>query len=470
LPVAKRVDTPVESGFRPARTDRYRVLVVDDRPDIRMLVRARLGMLHDIEIVGEGSNGAEALILVSALAPDVVVLDLEMPVMRGDEAIPQMRVLAPGVRILLFTGAEPDVLAAISEDATPDEVVTKGGPLTELVDKVRLLLEMEPHDVLRVELGTIPLDLAVTAFDTWVGLNMRILDSLARGDELVKDQLAGATPEELQALVGVYAHLGDNLQKAAREEAHEVVPIIHLLRTTAAAARRALVAINDTDLQDFYKAWNYSVPAGAVAALAEMRQQLIDGLPTSSADENDTEGGAQVGRAPAPDAQPNDEGKEARADRRAAGVDRAAAAEDRAAGFADRRTGALSRTAGNDQLRREIARARDTGSPLAVISLGVGQAASADASVDLLMVAVSAVLHQQLRDFDLVVRQTSGEFLCVLPGLDLQGAAQCMGQLGGVLAAAPGMPPVTSGIAVLQDDDSPESLVGRAVQERQAGH
>ena len=45
----------------------HRVLIVDDRPEIRLLLGARLRMLYDVEIVGEASNGAEALILVSAL-------------------------------------------------------------------------------------------------------------------------------------------------------------------------------------------------------------------------------------------------------------------------------------------------------------------------------------------------------------------------------------------------------------------
>lgn len=267
-----------------AVSDPHRVLVVDDRPDIRLLVRTRLLMLDDIDVVGEASNGEEALVLVSALAPDAVVLDLEMPVMRGDEAIPLMRELAPGMRILLFTGADQSVLESITEEAQPDALVGKGRSLTELVDQLRALLEMGPHDVLRVVLGTIPLDQAVSAFDTWVGLNVRILDSLDRGVELDRDQLGGATLEELRALMGLYAHLGDNLQRAARKKADVVDPIIHTLRSTGAAARRALLAFEGIDLHAFYTAWNYDVPDEALSALSEMREQLLEALPASSAE------------------------------------------------------------------------------------------------------------------------------------------------------------------------------------------
>lgn len=244
-------------------------------------------MLDDIEVVGEATNGAEALVLVSALAPEAVVLDLEMPVMRGDEAMPQMRELAPGMRILLYTSAEQHVLDGFSEAAQPDAIVRKGGSLTHLVDQLQALLAMGPHDVLRVVLGTIPLRHAVTFFDTWVGLNVRIVESLARGDELVLAQLGGATMEELRALIGVYAHLGDQLQRAVREHAEDVELIIHLLRTTAAAARRALLALNETRLHDFHSAWNFDVPADAVTALGEMRGRLMEALPASSA-ETDT--------------------------------------------------------------------------------------------------------------------------------------------------------------------------------------
>ncbi len=265
----------------------HRVLIVDDVPEIRVMIRTRLRLLDDVEVVGEASNGAEALTLVAALAPAVVVLDLEMPVMRGDQAIPRMRELAPGMGILLYTGAKPQAIASIPEDARPDVVVRKGGPLTELVDQVRALLEKGPYDVLRLVLGAVPLQQAVTAFDTWVGLNVRVLEALARDDAMVRDQLSGASLEELQALMGIYAHMGDSLQKAAREGSTDVVLIIHLLRTTGAAARRALVAFNHVHLPDFYAAWEYELPEAAATALGTMRDRLMDVLPASSADETD---------------------------------------------------------------------------------------------------------------------------------------------------------------------------------------
>jgi DNA-binding NarL/FixJ family response regulator len=125
----------------------YRVLIVDDRPDVRGLLRARLNSELDIEVVGEASNGEEAVRLTRALAPSAVVLDLDMPVMRGDEAIPLMHEAAPGMGILLYTGAAQIVLA---KGAAPDAIVGKGAPLTEVVAQLRALLERTPSDVLQL--------------------------------------------------------------------------------------------------------------------------------------------------------------------------------------------------------------------------------------------------------------------------------------------------------------------------------
>ena len=426
-------------------------------------------MLDDIEVVGEASNGEEALVLVSALAPDAVVLDLEMPVMRGDDAIPLMRELAPGMRILLYTGADQSVLETIGEDAQPDALVGKGKPLTELVDRLRALLQMGPHDVLRVVLGTISLDKAVTAFDTWVGLNVRILDSLDRGDGLDRDQLGGATLEELRALIGIYAHLGDNLQRAAREEADVVDPIIHTLRSTGAAARRALLAFEGIDLHAFYSAWNYDVPEEALSVLSEMREQLLEALPASSAEE-----------ATDPGSGASDEASAAR-DTEAASSDRAAAASDRAAAAIDRKMAAQLRTAasldaltkaylrgpGHVELEREIVRARRTGQSLVLAFIDVdGLKAVNDthghAAGDQLLADVAGALRDQSRDYDVIVRHGGDEFLFALPGMTMDQARERMDVVKAALAASPNQWSISAGLAVLEDDDTLETLIERA--------
>lgn len=257
----------------------YRVLVVDDSPDIRQLVCVRLGFEDDIEVVGQASNGEEAVRLVKTHAPSAVVIDLEMPVMRGDEAIPLLRAVAPGMGIVLYTAA---VDVELEEDAVPDAFVAKGVPLDQLLLKVRAVLEQTPFEVLRLELGPVPLMHAVTAFDTWTGLNVRVLEALHRGEALGEHHLSGATREELEALVSVYAHLGHNLRKAARAGADDFRPVLHVFRSTGVLARRALLAFNNHRLPAFWAAWGYTVPPDAVTALALMRERLMEVLPSST--------------------------------------------------------------------------------------------------------------------------------------------------------------------------------------------
>ena len=267
----------------PVETPTYRVLLVDDRPEVRLLLRRRLEFEPDIEVVGDASNGAEGVRMVRALAPSAVILDLEMPVMRGDQAIPLMREVAPGMGILLYTAADSPALA---EGAEPDAIVAKGVPFSVLMTKLRTMLEASPFDVMRLELGTLPLQHAITAFDTWTGLNMRVLEALERGDVLVGDQLSGATAEQLEALMGIYAHIGHNLQKAARAGQDDVTPVIHLFRGTGVLARNALLAFNDHRLPGFWKAWGYDVPGDAVTALDLMRDRLIEVLPASTGEDD----------------------------------------------------------------------------------------------------------------------------------------------------------------------------------------
>lgn len=127
-----------------AAQPRHRVLIVDDRAEIRLLLRHRLRFVDDMQVVGEASNGREALDLVKTLAPDAIVLDLEMPVMRGDEAIPLIRAVSPNVRIIMYSGTSRSSLHGMTSEAEPDCFVEKGSPLSELVAQIRFVLGGSP--------------------------------------------------------------------------------------------------------------------------------------------------------------------------------------------------------------------------------------------------------------------------------------------------------------------------------------
>ena len=100
--------------------DKVRILIVDDHAVVRQGLITFLELQDEIEVVGEASNGKEALEKVQQLEPDVVLMDLVMPVMDGLTAIKQIKQLRPSTEIIALTSFADDdkVFTAIRSGAT----------------------------------------------------------------------------------------------------------------------------------------------------------------------------------------------------------------------------------------------------------------------------------------------------------------------------------------------------------------
>lgn len=94
----------------PERPEKIRVIIADDHPIVRSGLRLMLGMEDGIELVGEAADGSAALQLIGSLQPDVVLMDLRMPVMDGLEAIERIRTQWPQIAIIVLTTYDEDDL------------------------------------------------------------------------------------------------------------------------------------------------------------------------------------------------------------------------------------------------------------------------------------------------------------------------------------------------------------------------
>lgn len=102
-----------------------RVVIADDDEDIRVLLRLWVPKRTSANVVGEAADGNEALELWTALRPDVIVLDQEMPGVTGAEAARRIKDEDPTMRVIIFTGKKRHGLRDLERDHPDVEVLSK---------------------------------------------------------------------------------------------------------------------------------------------------------------------------------------------------------------------------------------------------------------------------------------------------------------------------------------------------------
>ena len=187
-------------------TPAIRILIADDHPLVREGLAAVLEHESDLEVVGQAGDGIEAVALARRLAPDVILMDLQMPRMDGVAAIKQIKQEAPAIAVIILTtydtddyifhGIEAGARGYLLKDSSPDEVVrairavSRGESLIEPRVASRLLDRLSQYPVApRHEAGLTPREVEVLNLMAKGAVNKQIAGQLLIGESTVKTHI-----------------------------------------------------------------------------------------------------------------------------------------------------------------------------------------------------------------------------------------------------------------------------------------
>lgn len=124
-----------------------RVLLADDVAEMRNIVRRALEATGAFSVVGEASNGQEAVDLASALGPDLIVLDLAMPVMDGLAALPELRDAAPDALVVVLSGMEAERMAPLARAKGASAFMPKGLAPSAIAEQLLAFLRQDTVEI-----------------------------------------------------------------------------------------------------------------------------------------------------------------------------------------------------------------------------------------------------------------------------------------------------------------------------------
>ncbi|MGE0542602.1 MAG: response regulator [Dehalococcoidia bacterium] len=122
-----------------------RIVVVDDHPVVRQGLRAALRVIPGLDVAGEAPDGREAVALVSSVQPDIVLMDLVMPVMDGVTATEAIKRADPHIRVIALTTFSEAELVLGALQAGADGFLLKDVEIGELSDVIRAVHSGRPY-------------------------------------------------------------------------------------------------------------------------------------------------------------------------------------------------------------------------------------------------------------------------------------------------------------------------------------
>ena len=201
-----------------------RILIADDHSLVRMGLASLLGEKAGFAVVGEASNGKEAIEAAKKLKPDVVVMDLMMPVCNGAEATAAIHIAAPEVKVMILTtfGTANDIALALNNGASG--AVMKSVTNDELVDAIRRVAVGER--VVSPEIERMMAE--VEPLSELSQRQLQILDSITRGLSNAEISVQyGISPESVKThMTKLFAKIG----ASNRAEAASIALRRHLLK------------------------------------------------------------------------------------------------------------------------------------------------------------------------------------------------------------------------------------------------
>jgi DNA-binding NarL/FixJ family response regulator len=173
-----------------------RIVLADDHPVVRAGLKALIGTIDDLEVVGEAADGEAAVREVQLLKPDVVLMDVRMPGVDGIEATRRIRAMVPGTAVLMLTMYDDDATVFTAMQAGAQGYLLKGAEQDEITAAIKAVVAGQaifgPGVAARVLAHfAAPPPAAVAVFPELTDREREILDLLARGSR------TGAIAQEL---------------------------------------------------------------------------------------------------------------------------------------------------------------------------------------------------------------------------------------------------------------------------------
>jgi len=211
-----------------------RILIADDHGVIRAGLRALLDGLPEITVVGEASDGSEALSKAVELKPDIVLMDLSMPLMGGIETTRQLTQNKPGIRILILTVHEDESLLKEAIHAGAAGYIVKRAAQEDLLHAIRVVArgDLYVHPSMTRALFTEPTPIStskVSEVETLTLREIEVLQLLAKG--YTNRQIAEQLSLSPRTVEGHRANLSGKLGLHSRVELVEYAETHGLLKS-----------------------------------------------------------------------------------------------------------------------------------------------------------------------------------------------------------------------------------------------